>query len=866
MVVSPDDVAQMAKEEAKKAVEACANNSNNQARNTVGALLDTAWIDPQKDGLDMSSSAKRGGAHQRRSSDPLTSMLRLKSLDISPNSSAQISTVDNTNANTGGGSGNICNNEAQRKEAAALKKKLSVNVVDKAKAGKRHSVAVVTSPKWATARELELIAAANEHEHEHEHGQGVGATAEDAGKSNTNNARAAVSSSAQASKRRSSTRRRRRGSSKGGGSVATSSVSELSKTRRRPPAPPPPSGGANGNNLDQSSSVDQPTPLRSSSNNNSSYQFEKMARRSSQISAVSSLSSMDSLPDLHEDLATASWSALHSNLAHLATNSELILPALTATDSDYCTPLHVAVWKAPPSLAILLISLLRNASAELSSGLLLSRDSTGNTALHFCAGNGTGDSYSVMDALIKAAPRALTFQNAEGDTPLHLAASNPTSSVDCISLLLEAYPEATLLQDCSGATPLHAAIANKASGAVIQKLLSVAPKMASVVDNDGLLPLHYVGAFLHTDIDSVKKIITIYPSAVIDQSKEGDVPLHTAVVNSNDEIDEDGLRILELLVTDSNGVEPILMTNKEHSNPLHCCAIFNSPARLIKFLMTFPSSRRAVCMINNTGATPLHLAAAHSSVAQSVSTIVALGTPEGAAVEDRIKGTALHVATQNMNATGNLIDALLSLNPEATSIPTQRGHLPLHLAAQSPCACSESVVKKLLAHDPESAQVRNKSSNTPLHDAAKYRASVQVVTLILDVYPDALYIQNQYGNLPLHCATAYQASSNVVQLLLKRWPEGASVQNCNQDAPLHYAASNDSSLEIIQAIVKAAPASVLLLNSIGQSPVERAQANNAPSDVVEFLEEATEEWGKKAATESWGVFDDIIPNDTAAEF
>jgi ankyrin repeat protein len=54
-----------------------------------------------------------------------------------------------------------------------------------------------------------------------------------------------------------------------------------------------------------------------------------------------------------------------------------------------------------------------------------------------------------------------------------------------------------------------------------------------------------------------------------------------------------------------------------------------------------------------------------------------------------------------------------------------------------------------------------------LHDAAKYRASLGVVRLLLDAYPEALYVQNQYGNLPLHCATAYQAPSDVVQLLLK---------------------------------------------------------------------------------------------------
>jgi len=63
------------------------------------------------------------------------------------------------------------------------------------------------------------------------------------------------------------------------------------------------------------------------------------------MSAISSLSSMDSLPDLHDDLSNAQWEDFHSHLTILATNSELILPALTATDADFCTPLHIAVWK-----------------------------------------------------------------------------------------------------------------------------------------------------------------------------------------------------------------------------------------------------------------------------------------------------------------------------------------------------------------------------------------------------------------------------------------------------------------------------------------------------------------------------------------
>jgi ankyrin repeat protein len=121
---------------------------------------------------------------------------------------------------------------------------------------------------------------------------------------------------------------------------------------------------------------------------------------------------------------------------------------------------------------------------------------------------------------------------------------------------------------------------------------------------------------------------------------------------------------------------------------------------------------------------------------------------------------------------------LSHLFPEALKEKTQRGHLPLHLAAQS--QVKESVVEALIAAYPEAAQVKNHSSNTPLHDASKYKASPGVVRLLLDTYPDAVYIQNQYGNLPLHCATAYQAPAEVVQLLLAAWPDGAAMQNRNK--------------------------------------------------------------------------------------
>lgn len=217
------------------------------------------------------------------------------------------------------------------------------------------------------------------------------------------------------------------------------------------------------------------------------------------------------------------------------------------------------------------MNLLSKSSAEISHGLLLSSDNSGNTPIHLCAGNASTDSIGVMRALIKTAPRALVIQNVEGDTPLHLAVSCPSTPLDCISMLLKDGPEACSMQDCNGGTPLHTAIANDASDVIIQKILNCAPNIATVVDNEGLLPLHYVGAFLRPHCITVEKIISAFPKAIVQRSKDGDVPLHTAVVNSSEDTLNDGaFEILKLLVKSYEGNDPLLMTNKEKVRLIEC--------------------------------------------------------------------------------------------------------------------------------------------------------------------------------------------------------------------------------------------------------------------------------------------------------
>ncbi len=95
------------------------------------------------------------------------------------------------------------------------------------------------------------------------------------------------------------------------------------------------------------------------------------------------------------------------------------------------------------------------------------------------------------------------------------------------------------------------------------KLLQFSPRVASIVDNDGLLPLHYVAAFVDTPVKAVEELIKAYPEGVVQESNDGDVPLHTAVVNCVDKLDARAYEIIDMLSNPHLKKEPILMTNKE---------------------------------------------------------------------------------------------------------------------------------------------------------------------------------------------------------------------------------------------------------------------------------------------------------------
>lgn len=332
-------------------------------------------------------------------------------------------------------------------------------------------------------------------------------------------------------------------------------------------------------------------------------------------------------PDLLDDIDKSRWSALHKHIVLLFARPELIpLSMKKVNTNDLSTPLHSAVWMAPPALSILMIKL-----AAKCEGVLESYDKDKNTPLHLCAANlqsvpnnfdlntsfhfkdkgyksrdknsnDGGDQIldtKVLSTLVEAAPSTVQSQNSAGDTPLHLLVSFTQDSKsdesekmsidDAVIILLNVEPNVCNLQDKTGATPLHLAIANNCSECVLNSFVSCCPEACAIQDENGMLPLHYVAAFNQTPLKSVKRIFEANPNAIFQVSRNGDTPLHIAVSNAasnivttDGKVKKKSLKLFEYLVVSldlrfqsNNMQDPLSMRNKEkvsyHGMPRAFC-------------------------------------------------------------------------------------------------------------------------------------------------------------------------------------------------------------------------------------------------------------------------------------------------------
>jgi ankyrin repeat protein len=388
----------------------------------------------------------------------------------------------------------------------------------------------------------------------------------------------------------------------------------------------------------------------------------------------------ESALDLLSLLGQNEWKKLRKTLTNLqetAGNATVRRVLMATTKKRKETPLHVAVWKAPPHLTLAMFELLLLQSPDDCKDVMLQKDVDGNTPLHLACANvqDASSKFTVIRNALLLAPQALEMANLHGDTPLHLLVaskafssckegSDATAAEQAVASLLLMAPVVATRQNKNGLTLLHVAIANQAQEQVILKLLKIAPQAAQIADCRGMLPLHYVAAFFfqtrNISMPTVEKLLRAEPDGIYSQTMEGDTPLHLLMSNARQQIKKDGVvddhstaELVELLIG------AISVTNNEGLSPLHVCVLFDTPLDLVRLVMEVSpiAATKASALTTPQGDTALHLACKRKYANEKL--VKVLTTSKACCTKDRCGRTPLEVALQSKKFSSSVVKSLL---------------------------------------------------------------------------------------------------------------------------------------------------------------------------------------------------------------
>lgn len=97
----------------------------------------------------------------------------------------------------------------------------------------------------------------------------------------------------------------------------------------------------------------------------------------------------------------------------------------------------------------------------------------------------------IIQALIKAYPKALDTKDGSGSLPLHLSCAN-SLPVPCVHEIFKRCPDAISMKDAIGRLPLHVACSHGASVEIIKMLIEAYPESCFIKDYNGHTALTYI--------------------------------------------------------------------------------------------------------------------------------------------------------------------------------------------------------------------------------------------------------------------------------------------------------------------------------------------------------------------------------------
>lgn len=152
-------------------------------------------------------------------------------------------------------------------------------------------------------------------------------------------------------------------------------------------------------------------------------------------------------------------------------------------------------------------------------------------------------------------------------------------------------------------------------------------------------------------------------------------------------------------------------------------------------------------------------------------------------------------------------------------------------------ACAQraslDVISLLIEHHRPALIQRNRAGDTPLHLACERRGAPSLLRLLIESEPKALLIANSRGDTPLHVACRFESPIAVVETLIENGREALNVANLGGDLPLHVAcAQRGTTQAVFQALVEAGSEAVVKANVDGNLPLHMACGAPTPAATV----------------------------------
>lgn len=338
------------------------------------------------------------------------------------------------------------------------------------------------------------------------------------------------------------------------------------------------------------------------------------------------------------------------------------------------------------------------------------------TALHFAAMSPlTGaEGLLVVKDLLRLNPNAASHVDGYGSLPLHLICQN-VRRLHWANFgardIYNAYTEASSCIDGSGRTPLHCVSASlgqymsfyprpvtpaglpdvSMEESVIRNLVEVNGAAASIADNTGRLPFHYIAEGLENWSTDVQSILNAYPAAASTRAgptTSNQLPLHMAA--------------------SSPDARPSLIMGIVQANP------------------------RAASIVDGTGRLPLHLAvdSGRTTWDNGIDSIYTAYTLAISIQEESSRRwTVLHTAAASQSAGRSLIEHIISLAPDTASVVDAEGRYPLHIACDNANrSWEDGGIKAIFDADPSAAYEEDANGLIPFITAALKSCSVSTTS------------------------------------------------------------------------------------------------------------------------------------------